>query len=109
MKINEPNPLTIIDPSSALALPVFYQLADVPPELEFFGNIENPGTRRVYKNCIRDFMKFFGISRPPEFRDVTRAHVIAWRDDLKKRGLSATTITRLTAQWMPGGYYVATP
>jgi len=25
---------------------------------------------------------------------VTRAHVIAWRDDLKKRGLSATTIRR---------------
>jgi len=39
-------------------------------------------------------MRFFGISRPAEFRDVTRAHVIAWRDDLKKRGLSATTIRR---------------
>jgi len=31
-----------------------------------FGNIENR-TRRVYKT-VRDFMKFFGISRPAEFR-----------------------------------------
>ncbi len=39
-------------------------------------------------------MRFFGISHPAEFRDVTCAHVIAWRDDLKKRGLSVTTICR---------------
>ena len=37
-------------------------------------------------------MKFTGIERPDEFREITRAHVFAWRDDLKYRELSGTTI-----------------
>jgi integrase/recombinase XerD len=28
-----------------------------------------------------------GINRPEEFRTVTWAHIIAWRDDLTRRGL----------------------
>ena len=32
-------------------------------------------------------MQFTGIIRPEEFRTVTRAHVIAWRDDLARREL----------------------
>jgi integrase/recombinase XerD len=31
---------------------------------------------------VRDFMRVTGIARPEEFRTATRAHVIAWRDDL---------------------------
>ncbi len=43
-------------------------------------------------------MRFTGIERPEEFRTVTRAHVIAWRDELGRRALSATTIRhRLSA------------
>jgi hypothetical protein len=34
----------------------------------------------------------FSASRPEEFRTVTRAHVIAWRDDLGNRDLIGTTI-----------------
>jgi integrase/recombinase XerD len=34
---------------------------------------------------VGDFVRFTGIARPEEFRTVTRAHVIAWRDDLKTR------------------------
>jgi hypothetical protein len=30
-------------------------------------------------------MRFTGIIRPEEFRIVTRAHVIAWRDDFERR------------------------
>src|SRR5208282_5003904 len=41
---------------------------------EWFNNLSNRGTRRVYKNTIRDFMRFTGIVRPEEFRVVTRAH-----------------------------------
>jgi site-specific recombinase XerC len=37
-------------------------------------------------------MRFTGIAQPDEFRTVTRAHVIAWRDDLVKRALSGTTV-----------------
>jgi site-specific recombinase XerD len=70
----------------------FHQLADVPPEVEWFANLSNPNTRRVYENAIRDFMRFTGIVRPEEFRTVTRAHIIAWRDDLTVRGLGGSTI-----------------
>ena len=33
-------------------------------------------------------MPFAGIRRPEEFRTVTRARLIAWRDELGRRGLS---------------------
>jgi hypothetical protein len=32
-----------------------------------------------------------GIGRPEEFRIVTRAHIIAWRDELAQRGLGGST------------------
>jgi integrase/recombinase XerD len=70
----------------------FHQLADVPPEVEWFANLSNPSTRRAYETAIRDFMIFTGIARPQEFRTVTRAHIIAWRDDLVRRGLGGSTI-----------------
>jgi site-specific recombinase XerC len=49
-------------------------------------------TRRAYENAIHDFMGLTGIKGPDEFRTVTRAHIIAWRDDLKRRGLGGSTI-----------------
>ena len=72
----------------------FQHLADVPPEVEWFANLGNVATRRAYENALHDFMRFTGIVRSDEFRTVTRAHVIAWRDDLAKRlpALSSQTI-----------------
>jgi integrase/recombinase XerD len=70
----------------------FYRLADVPPGVEWFANLSNPNTRRVYENAVGDFMRFTGIQRPEEFRTVTRAHIIAWRDELARRGLGGSTI-----------------
>lgn len=75
----------------------FRTLAAVPPEHEWFANLGNNGTRRVYEPVIRDFMRFTGITTPQEFRSVTRAHVIAWRDDLHTRTLAASTIRRYLA------------
>jgi integrase/recombinase XerD len=37
-------------------------------------------------------MRFTGIARPEEFRTVTRAHVIAWRDDRAQRELGGSTV-----------------
>ena len=37
-------------------------------------------------------MQFTGIARAEEFRTVTRAHVIAWRDDLARRALGERTL-----------------
>lgn len=69
----------------------FHRLTGVPPEVEWFRNIRNPSTRRAYENAVGDFMRFAGIARPEEFRTVTRAHVIAWRDDLAGRILDGNT------------------
>ena len=70
----------------------FQRLGDVPPEVEWFANLGNKATRRAYENALKDFMAFTGIAQPDEFREVTRAHVIAWRDDLAKRKLSSQTV-----------------
>ena len=89
------NPLPALPSSSRLLTAVEYQrLADVPPEIEWFANLGNVGTRRAYENALKDFMQFTGIVRPEEFRTVTRGHVIAWRDELAKREpvLSSQTI-----------------
>jgi site-specific recombinase XerD len=84
--------------SRLLTAAAFHQLADVPPAVEWFANLPNRHTRRVYQNAISDFMRFTGIVRPAEFRSVTRAHCIAWRDELVQRGLGGSTIRhRLSA------------
>ena len=70
----------------------FQRLADVPPEAEWFANLSNANTKRAYENAVQDFMTFTGIRRPEEFRTVTRAHVIAWRDELRRRALGGSTI-----------------
>lgn len=70
----------------------FARLADVPAAAEWFANIDNANTRRAYQNALADFMAFTGIEQADEFRDVTRAHVIAWRDELAGRELSGMTI-----------------
>jgi integrase/recombinase XerD len=71
--------------SRLLTADEFHRLADVPPEVEWFANLTNAHTRRAYETAVKDFMRFAGIKRPEEFRTVARAHVIAWRDELKTR------------------------
>jgi site-specific recombinase XerD len=81
-------------PGRLLTADQFQRLGNVPPEMEWFANLGNAATRRAYENALQDFMRFTGIAKPDEFRSVTRAHVIAWRDDLAKRmpSLSSQTI-----------------
>ena len=85
-------PAPVVPAERLLTAPEFHRLAEVPPELEWFANIRNLHTRRAYENAIDDFMRFTGIVRPEEFRSVTRAHVIAWRDDLERRELGGATL-----------------
>jgi integrase/recombinase XerD len=73
--------LTPIVPTQ-LTAPQFQALADVPPELEWFANLPNPNTRRAYRQDIEDFMAFAGLRQPEACREITRAHVIAWRQEL---------------------------
>lgn len=75
----------------------FHQLADVPPAIAWFANLDNPQTRRAYDADLREFMVFAGIAAPAQLRDVTRGHVLAWRRDLERRALAGSTIRRKLA------------
>jgi len=70
----------------------FHRLSEIPFEIEWYANLSNEHTRRTYKMALQDFMQFTGIRKPEEFRLVTRAHIIAFRNELKARDLSGSTI-----------------
>jgi site-specific recombinase XerD len=86
--------LVVKENARALTAAEFHRLAEVPPAIEWFGNIRNEKTRRGYKSDVQDFMRFVGIESPEEFRIVTRAHVIAWRDTLLARKRADASIRR---------------
>jgi integrase/recombinase XerD len=91
-------PQTLVPaPSRTLTAPEFHELAQVPPATEWFANIDNANTRRAYRNDLREFMVFVGISLPDELRVVTRAHILAWRKDLERRELAGSSIRRKLA------------
>ena len=70
---------------SLLTHEAFHRLRDVPTVIEWLANIDNPKTRAAYKRDVGEFCRFVGIAdtSPDTFRQVTRAHVIAWRDALR--------------------------
>ncbi|KPX77010.1 hypothetical protein ALO84_200040 [Pseudomonas syringae pv. maculicola] len=69
----------------------------MPAAVEWFANLDNPRTRRAYKNDLGDFCGFVGLASTDEFRVVTRSHVLAWRAQLEHRGLAGATIPRKLA------------
>jgi hypothetical protein len=76
----------------------FQELAEVPATAEWFANLDNPRTRKAYQGDLSDFCQFIGLNGPEQFRDVTRAHVLAWRATLEGRALSGATIRRKLAR-----------
>jgi integrase/recombinase XerD len=86
-------------PASPRALTAleFQQLSAMPAEAEWFTNIINDNTRRAYRTDLQEFMGFVGIHQAEDLRQVTRAHVIAWRTDLERRELAGRTIRRKLA------------
>jgi integrase/recombinase XerD len=75
----------------------FQRLADVPPEAQWFADLDSIQTRRAYQNDLRAFMQFTAIVKPKEFRTVTRGHILAWRAALEKQSLAGATIRRKLA------------
>jgi hypothetical protein len=74
--------ITAVTPSRTLTIAQFDTLSDVPPEIEWFANLTNANTQKVYRQDIHDFMAFAALRQPAQFRDVRRAHMMAWRDRL---------------------------
>jgi site-specific recombinase XerD len=93
------SPATPVSPASGSALTSaqFRKLAEVPPEIEWFANIDSLQTRRAYQNDLRGFMAFAGIVNPEDFRIVTRSHVLAWRKTLEEEQLAGASIRRKLA------------
>ena len=83
--------------SATLSPQDFSQLADVPPEAQWFANLDSEQTRRAYKSDLKAFMSFTGIERPEGFRFITRGHVLAWRANLEDQKLAGSTIRRKLA------------
>jgi site-specific recombinase XerD len=69
--------LPVLGASLMLSNPAMHRLQDVPAEIEWFANLDNPRTRRAYQCDLTEFMSFVGIARPEEFRLVSRAIVLA--------------------------------
>ena len=91
--------MTAVTPiqNQSLTDPQFQMLQDVPAEAQWFADIDNPQTRRAYEADIRSFMQSAGITRPQDFRLVTRSHVLAWRHDLENQQLAGASIRRKLA------------
>lgn len=81
----------------------FRGLAEVPAEVEWFQNLDNPRTRAAYKIDVGELMRFLGIATPKDCRDVTRSHILAWRKSLEARALQQA-IPHLTLRQYPGNY-----
>ena len=47
--------LPVVADTSIPTVAQFRQLAEVPSEVEWFANIDNPQTRRAYRNALEDF------------------------------------------------------
>ena len=84
-------------PETRLTAAEFQNLTAVPAAVEWFANLTNPRTRRAYQSDLEDFCQFVGLHTPEQFREVTRAHVLAWRRQFEQRGLSGATQRRKLA------------
>ena len=90
--------LVSLKPAGALlSAEQFQRLAQVPPEAQWFANLDSVQTKRAYQSDLRAFMIFTGIVQPEEFRTVTRGHILAWRAELEKQGLAGASIRRKLA------------
>ena len=92
-----PVPVHPVTLAAILTTDQFQTLSEIPPELEWFANLTNANTKRAYQQDIRDFQAFAGVHRPEQFREITRAHVIAWRQQLVTQELANDTIRRKLA------------
>ena len=81
----------------ALPLADFYALVDIPPEVEWFANLDNAHTKKAYEHDVKEFMAFATLATLAQLRQVSRAHVIAWRKHLEGGGYGDATIRRKLA------------
>lgn len=67
-------------------------LAHIPPESVWLANFTSPQTKKTYRNAVGQFFAFVGVSHSLELKNVSTAHLIAWRETLQQGGASPRTI-----------------
>ena len=73
-------------------------LAQVPEEQVWLANFPSHETRKTYRAAVGSFITALRLTSADDFRKVTRAAVIAWRDQLLSEGKTPRTIrARLAA------------
>lgn len=73
-------------------------LRNLPTAAERRTNFPNEHTRCAYRIDIQDFMTFAGVTALTNLATSTQAHVIAWQQAFKRRGLRlGTTRKKLSA------------
>ena len=64
----------------------------------WLANFTSSNTKATYRRAVADFLLDMGINSPEALYSVGQAHVVAWRDHLKSKGLSNAAIcNRLSA------------
>jgi site-specific recombinase XerD len=86
--------LLLSQSASSLSLAQFDAISEMPAAAEWFANLTNQKTRRAYKADVQDLSAFLGITEMSAFSSVVRGHILAWRNDLERRGLSRSSIRR---------------
>jgi hypothetical protein len=51
-----------------LSAEAFKRLPEVPPEVEWFADIQNANTRDAYRRDVAQFMQFLGVKSPAQSR-----------------------------------------
>lgn len=77
--------------SSSLSI---HLLQLVPEEDVWLAGQLSPHTRRAYKRDVAHFVRAMNIRSPDELRQVGRAAVIAWQNQMKEAGAKPRTIRR---------------
>lgn len=74
---------------------------DIPTELclvsEWLANLDSQQTRRAYRADIRSSFEFLNVHAAEDLRSLSRTHILAWRIQLEKQGLSKATRRRKLA------------
>ncbi|MEK7281346.1 MAG: site-specific integrase, partial [Chloroflexota bacterium] len=87
-----------LDPVPGAGKPSLDLLAQTPEDSLWLANFTSDKTRETYRQAILQFIKAAGLRERSDFQRVSRAAVIAWRDQLMAEGRSRRTVkNRLSA------------
>lgn len=88
-------PKTIPGPEKVLT--TFEAIKEIPREVLWQANYDSVNTQQTYGFALKQFMGFLGIATTIQLRQVTQAHVIAFKKHLLARGCKPRTVNnRLT-------------